>query len=536
MNRAQSSLKALSILMNRNYIILALLTLSYSTPFISNAQYFDSKIGYTVTMKNPEQQHFQMQLNLSGFQEDTLELKLPNWSPGYYQFMDYAKDIQHLSAIDENGKSLTVIQIAENGWQIISKASKAMQINYQVHTPKKFVANSFLDSTHAYIVPTNNFLYPGGYLDHPSQIHIKLDKAGPWDEIATGLDPLPELPGSFIAKNYDILFDSPLLIGDLQSLTPFKVRDIEHRFIGYQLGEFDKQSLMRSLQKIVTAAVDLFDDIPYDQYTFIGIGPGRGGIEHLNSTTVSFDGNQLKSKEAMDRMLNFLSHEYFHHYNAKRIRPFELGPFDYDLGSRTNQLWIAEGLTVYYEYLISKKAGIKDAQMLYSDLETHINALENNPGRMHQSLSQSSYNTWQDGPFGNMGEKEDKTISYYNKGPLVGLILDLEIRKVTDNKASLNDVMYTLYHTYYKGKGRGFTAAEFQAVCEQVASFSLSPIFEYVNTTKELNYQKYLSYAGLTLDTLSNKENKINHKHLYIKSLQSPTQEQLRFRNAWLNQ
>lgn len=122
--------------MNRNYIILVLLTLSYFIPCITNAQHSDSKIRYTVTMKNPEQQRFQIQLNLSGFQEDTLELKLPNWSPGYYQFMDYAKDIDRLSVIDENGKSLTVIQNAENSWQIISKASKAIQINYHVHTPR----------------------------------------------------------------------------------------------------------------------------------------------------------------------------------------------------------------------------------------------------------------------------------------------------------------------------------------------------------------------------------------------------------------
>src|SRR5690606_212664 len=221
-----------------------------------------------------------------------------------------------------------------------------------------------------------------------------MDNGRLWDNIATGLLSVMGSSDSFRSENFDILFDSPILIGNLDSLEPFKVRGKEHRFIGYKLGGFDGRRLMKSLQKIIAATVDLFDDIPYDQYTFIGIGSGSGGIEHLNSTTVSFDGNQLKSKEAMDKMLNFLSHEYFHHYNAKRIRPFELGPFDYDLGSRTNQLWIAEGLTVYYEYLISKKAGIKDAQMLYSDLETHINALENNPGRMHQSLSQSSYNTW----------------------------------------------------------------------------------------------------------------------------------------------
>lgn len=522
--------------MNRNYIILVLLTLSYFIPCITNAQHSDSKIQYTVTMKNPEQQRFQIQLNLSGFQEDTLELKLPNWSPGYYQFMDYAKDIERLSAIDENGKSLTVIQNAENSWQIISKASKAIQINYHVHTPKKFVANSFLDSTHAYIVPPNNFLYPDGYLDHPSVIQVKLDKTSPWNEIATGLKPLPKSPRSYRAENYDILFDSPLLIGDLQSLTPFKVRGKKHRFIGYKLGEFHQEALMEDLQKIVTAAVELFDDIPYEEYSFIGIGPGRGGIEHLNSTTVSFDGNELQSKEAINRMLNFLAHEYFHHYNAKRIRPYELGPFDYDKGSRTNQLWVAEGLTVYYEYIISKKAGVKDIPTFYKDLEGHINAVENSPGRFHQSLVQASYNTWKDGPFGTMSLEEGKTISYYDKGPIVGMFLDLAIRHATQSKASLNDVMYQLYHTYYKDNDRGFTEAEFQFLCEKTAKTPLTDLFEYVYTTKELDYQKYLGYAGLRLDTINTKHGANTKKTFKIKPLSDPTPLELSLHEAWINQ
>lgn len=520
------------IIMRKNYFFAIFMTLGC---LISLAQESTLKIEYSVSMKNPENQRFQMQMDLSGFKEDTLILKLPNWSPGYYQMMHYYQDIENLNATHDNGQPLPIIQLNNNTWQLIPESTQTIQITYKVHSSKKFVANSLLDSTHAYIVPTNNVLYPKGYLNYPSMITINIQDS-PWDDIATGLEPVEGSSNSFISKNFDILYDSPLLIGNLQSLTPFQVRGKEHRFIGYQLGKFDDQSLMHSLQKIVTAAVDMFDDIPYDQYTFIGIGPGRGGIEHLNSTTVSFDGNQLKTKQAINGMLNFLSHEYFHHYNAKRIRPFELGPFDYDLGSRTNQLWIAEGLTVYYEYIISKKAGIKDTETFYNDLETHINTVENNPGRHFQSLLQSSYNTWSDGPFGNMGEEKGKTISYYNKGPLVGLLLDLKIRKVTNNKASLNDVMYALYHKFYKEKGRGFTAAEFQAVCQQLASTSLDAEFEYVNTTKELNYNEYLGYAGLTLDTLQTKQNQNKRKELIIKPLPNPTPEQLTLRNTWLNQ
>ncbi len=212
-----------------------------------------------------------------------------------------------------------------------------------------------------------------------------------------------------------------------------------------------------NLKKIVESAFAIMGDIPYKQYTFIAIGPGRGGIEHLNNTTFGFSGNDLHKPEAMNRMMNFLAHEYFHHYNVKRIRPFELGPFDYDQGSKTNLLWVSEGLSVYYEYMVVRRAGLADEQTLYADFEKNININENNPGRLYQSLAQASYKTWSDGPFGTQGEEKDKSISYYDKGPIVGLLLDFTIRHVTQNKESLDDVMRLLYWKYYKELKRGFT-------------------------------------------------------------------------------
>jgi predicted metalloprotease with PDZ domain len=255
---------------------------------------------------------------------------------------------------------------------------------------------------------------------------------------------------------------------------------------------------MDNLKKVVYAATQIIGDIPYNQYTFIGIGPGQGGIEHLNNTTVSFNGTRLNSSEgALNTMMSFLAHEYFHHYNVKRIRPFELGPFDYDKENKTNLLWVSEGLSVYYEYLIIKRGGIITEQMLYKNFESSINAFENNPGRSYQSLTQASYETWSDGPFGKQGEDANKSISYYDKGPAVGLILDLAIRNATKNVKSLDDVMRLLYWQYYKKLQRGFTDAEFQQACESVAGISLNHEFEYVYTTKELDYNTYLAYAGL---------------------------------------
>jgi predicted metalloprotease with PDZ domain len=199
----------------------------------------------------------------------------------------------------------------------------------------------------------------------------------------------------------------------------------------------------------------------------------------------------------------FLAHEYFHNYNVKRIRPIELGPFDYDNGSRTKMLWVSEGLSVYYEQMIVKRAGLCSEDELFNAFRSNIQAYEGKPGRLYQSLTEASYETWSDGPFGRTGDDVNKTISYYDKGPAVGMLLDFKIRHETKNKRSLDDVMRTLYEEFYKQKKRGFTEDEFRQVCEKVSGTSLADVFDYVSTTKEVDYKKYLDYAGLDIDTSS---------------------------------
>ncbi len=464
---------------------------------VTLAQLSKPVLHYIISMPQPANHKYHLELHIGGLNQDTLLFKMPNWMPGYYQLMNYAKDVENISACGENGGNIPINKTNSNTWSITGIRNKPFVLSYDVKTDRQFVANSFLDNTHAYIVPANNFLYIDGLLNSP--VSVKVIKNQEWSTIATSLELVSGSLDEFMAPDFDILYDSPILVGNLEELPPFKVKGIEHRFIGYKIGHFDKKLFIDNLKKIVEAAVATIGDIPYKQYTFIAIGPGRGGIEHLNNTTISFDGNEIKAKEDINRTMNFIGHEYFHHYNVKRIRPFELGPFNYDKGNKTNLLWVSEGLTVYYEYMIAKRAGLADEKTLFADFEGNINNVENSPGRLYQSLSQSSYNTWNDGPFGPQGEEKNKTMSYYEKGPVVGLLLDFAIRNATQNKKSLDDVMQLAYWQYYKKLQRGFTDAEFQEACESVAGAPLTQIFEYVYTTKELDYNKYLKYAGLKL-------------------------------------
>jgi len=491
------------------------------------------QIQYLISFPQPESHCYELELRISHINQDTIHLKLPNWMPGYYQMMYYAKDLENFMAKDENGNSLPVDRINEHTWSISDIRNNSFFVTYTIRTRRKFVANSYVDKDHAYLVPGNTFLYLDGYLQTPVRVKIKKDPD--WEGIATGLESVKGNTGEFFAAEFDILYDCPILIGDLEELPSFNVRGIEHRFIGYKLGNFDRVLFMDNLKRAVQAAVDIIGDVPYKQYTFIAIGPGFGGIEHLNNTTVSFDGKRLNSPEGMSGMLSFLTHEYFHHYNVKRIRPFELGPFDYENESRTNLLWLCEGITVYYETQILKRAGLIDSETFFSQLNNELNTLENDSGRYYQSLSQASYNTWEEGPFGDHGSGPDKSISVYNKGAIIGMLLDLEVRSVTGNNKSLDDVLKELYRKYYIEEKRGFTDAEFQQVCEQVAGSSLKDLFEYVYTTKEIDYAKYLDLAGLKIEfQFKGSVEKI--KSLKIIQEANPTLLQSALLSAWLGE
>ncbi|MCK0179729.1 hypothetical protein MWU50_10530 [Flavobacteriaceae bacterium S0862] len=492
------------------------------------AQVSKPVFNYTVSFPSPREQSYHIELNTSGWNENTVQFKMPRWMPGYYQIMDYGKNVNNIFAIDNEENMLPLKQIDNSTWEISEVKGKSFKIIYDIKTKRKFVATSYVDIDHAYLIGGASFLYVDGFINFP--VYIEIKNHSNWKNIATGLEKVKNAQNQFIASDFDILYDSPILISDLEELQSFKVKGVEHHFVGYKMGDFNKEKFMQNLKLVVESAVDIMEDIPFNEYTFIAIGPGNGGIEHLNNTTISFNGARLGTDAGMNKMMNFLAHEYFHHYNVKRIRPLEVGPFDYEKGSKTNLLWVSEGLSVYYEYIIVKRAGLINDRTLLQNFEKNINTFENNPDRKHQSLTQASYETWKDGPFGNRGK--GTSISYYQKGPIVGLLFDFAIRNATENEKSLDDVMRYLYREYYKKKKRGFSDAEFQEACETIAGVSLKSLFEYVYTTKEIDYNKYLNFGGLQIEF---KINPTDKKRKYtLKKIEKPSFLQLEILNSWL--
>ena len=426
--------------------------------------------------------------------ESILDIKIPEWTPGYYQLLNFSENVKNLKIINDKDEILGFVKINENTWRIATNRSKEITIDYQIIAKEEFIAKAYIADKKAFIRPTAIFIFPEKFIERPISLTIDKNK---WNKIVTGLDKKGK---NYIAKDFNQLYDSPILVGDLEELPSFDINGKKHYFTGIDLGNFDKKKLMDDLKKMIIETTNIFNDIPYEHYNFISIGKGNGGIEQTNSTALTFDGNSLNEEKSRQKTLNFLTHEYFHHFNIKRIRPIEIGPFNYSDKNKTKTLWVGEGLSVYYEAIVLNRAGIKSKETMLEEWSQMISSFENNPAKTKQTLADSSYFTWEDGPFGRKGE----TISFYSKGPLVGMLLDLKIRISSNNQHSLDDVMRDLY-SIYKDKNRGYLETELNDIIRKYAGNATDEILSYVYTLEPINYQKYFNEAGLDIQNTDGK-------------------------------
>ena len=465
----------------------------------SNAQRDPAaKINYTVSMESPNNHYFHVSLTYSGIKEESVELKMPVWTPGYYMIMDYPKYVINFKVCDESGKELIWEKTSKNRWNINTKKKSIINVSYDVFAFRISVADSFLDDGRGFISPTGIFMHPAGHKDQP--VTVTIIPYEKFTEISTGLDPVPGKENTYYASTFDVLYDCPVLAGN-QEILKFETSGIPYTIAAENLGKIDRSKLVEDFKKIVEAATSIIGEVPYKHYTFVMMNRGMGGLEHTNSMAVFTNRMDINSPEISNGWLSFIAHEFFHLYNVKTIRPVALGPFDYDKENYTTMLWFSEGVTSYYENLILNRAGFFDREDVFKEMKTSITNYENIPGHLFQSVAQASFDSWM--LFFNRSENaSNTTISYYDKGCAVGMLLDLKIRYESGNKKSLDDVMRTLYQVYFRDKKRGFTDEEFREVCEKAAGSSLAEIFDvYIPTVKEIDYSRYLGYAGLSIDT-----------------------------------
>jgi len=452
-------------------------------------------LAFTVSLEPASARLFHVTLRCDGLQGEIQDFKMPVWTPGYYRVMDYAKYVTNFRAHDGAGNTLPWEPVAKNTWRVATGRAPVVTVEYDVAGTTVFpAANSFSESR-AHITPPGLFLHVAGMLQHPATITFKLP--ADWTRVSTGLDPVAGRQNTFSSPDFDTLYDSPMLIGN-QEVMSFDVQRITHRVVIENVpAGVDRPKMSADLRRLVETSVRLIGDIPYKHYTFLMMGTGNGGIEHSNSASIHFNGNSLLSTEGYQRWLSYVAHEYFHHYNVKRIRPLALGPFDYDRENMTTMLWVSEGLSVYYQDIVMVRAGLTTRDQYLEKIQGTIARVENATGHRYQSATEASLAAW--GGSG-IGGDRNTSVSYYDKGPALGVLLDLKIRHDSNNQRSLDDVMRVLYRRYYQEKKRGFTDAEFRLECETAAGGSLAEVFDYASTTRDIDYPKYFAYAGLEID------------------------------------
>jgi predicted metalloprotease with PDZ domain len=432
------------------------------------------------------------------------DFKMPVWIPGSYMIREFERHVERFQAWDAEGHKLPWRKVSKNTWRVDRSGSQSLRVRYWVYAFDRSIRGSYVDGEFAFINPSSVVMFVAGQLHRPYRLRLELP-AG-WTRVSTGLASEQDDPLSFLAADYDELVDCPLLAGN-HAVTCFSVDSVDHEIAVAGRGPFDLDTLSCRLRPLIREAKSLFGEFPYRRFAFLVwlSETGGGGLEHRNSCALMVERFSLDPKQGVGSFVSLATHELFHAWNGKAIRPAPLGPFDYDRENYTTMLWFTEGFTTYYSGQLQLRAGVTTPESYLRSLANQISAYEASPGRAVQTLEQASFDAWikyyrQDENFINSGR------SYYSDGALFATVLDLEILHRTDGRFGLDEVMRALYRDYAK-KGRWVTLDDFVRTCNRVARCDLSSLFRHVQSTEPMDLGQALEHAGLVI-SVSEKESK----------------------------
>ncbi|MDE3179678.1 MAG: M61 family metallopeptidase [Acidobacteriota bacterium] len=477
-------------------------------------------LQYTLLLARPSTHLIGVEIQVGNVSEHSLSFVMPAWAPGRYAIYNFAKGVQQFEAFGSEEKPLPWANTDKQTWRVDSSlAGGRVTIRYRVYANTLTGSFAQFDSSHANINGAGVYMYVAGH--KPDAIRLSVETPPSWGSAAriySGFS-LSTSQKTFHAPNYDLLIDTPMEVSTQDTSREFKEDGKVFRVVAHSLGQGDEaparwtKDLTRGLKKIVHSEMEMMPAPDFDNYTFlVHVSPfiNEGdGMEHLNSTEIIVKG--VADENTLEEAELDAAHEFFHLWNVKRLRPAALGPFDYTKEDYTRSLWFAEGLTQYYSYVNLRRAGIWTRQDFLDHLAGEIRTLQEEPGREMMSAESSSFHAWfyDRAPQMQQTNFVNSTISYYNKGALLGMLLDLEIRERTGGKKSLDDLMRYMYNKFYNApaatyylRGRGYTEADILDALDKVSGTDCSAFFNrYIRGTDELPYDKVLAGVGMRLST-----------------------------------
>lgn len=457
-------------------------------------------IRYTVSFPAPHTHYVEIDALYPTDARPQIELMMAVWTPGSYVVREYARHVEGLTASDPAGRRLVVEKTRKNRWRVSANAASTVRVRYRVYAHEMSVRTNWVDDELALLNGAPTFIT---LLESPSrrahEVRVVLPRG--WSRSLSAMPPGNGV-NTYVAADYDTLVDSPIVAGS-PSVYEFAVRGKPHYFVNFrERGIWNGPQAVQDLAKLTNAIAAFWGDVPFDRFYFFNIiGSSRNGLEHRYSTVMTVPLDATKTRDGYLEWLSLASHEYFHAWNGKRLRPIELGPFDYENEVYTKSLWFVEGLTDYYAELMLVRAGVATMGECLQALSEQIRSLQSTPGRLEQSVEMASYDAWIK-YYRTDENTPNSAISYYVKGAVVGFLLDARIRRLTRGAQSLDEVLRRMWRQFAAGKG--FTGIDIRGAIVSVvgpehAQDMAGWLYLSLETTGELAYVEALEWFGLRM-------------------------------------
>lgn len=478
------------------WIVASCLVAAFINPSVLTAQSAYPPIEYTLDFSDAINHYVSVTMTTELVDRET-DLMMAVWTPGSYLVREYPRHIDRIDARDAEGRELECTKTRKNRWRVRTLDEPGqVTLRYRVYCDELSVRTNYVDRSYAVLNGAATFITIPERRKSEHRIRIELPDR--WKRSAASMRTIDGDINHYTAESFDEVVDSPIVAGNVD-VYPFEVAGVDHYLVNVNdRAEWDGEKATADLAKLVDAHHRVWQSVPYDRYYFINvIAGGGGGLEHDNCCLMLTGSRTMRDERSYLRWLSLASHEFFHTWNVRRLRPKALVEYDYENEVYTPSLWIAEGITSYYEDLLLVRAGLMDADDFLSTMGRQIRSVQSSEGRKVQSLRDSSYDAWIKF-YRPAGNSDDTQISYYTKGAVVGLLLDARIRAASDNRGSLDDALRTLYKRH--ANGVGFTPEDFRAICSDVAGERLDDWFvSAVDSTDELDYQELADVYGLVV-------------------------------------
>jgi predicted metalloprotease with PDZ domain len=449
--------------------------------------------AYVLKVTQPEARRAEISLEADTRGAPSLEARLPVWTPGSYLIREHQRHVDGFRAIDQDGRELPVQKVDKQTWRIACGGARRVRVEYRLGCFELTVRTNHVDPTHAFLNPAAACAFLVGRENEPCAVRTELPQG--WQTWVA----LPQRDGAWQAEDYDELADSPFEMGPLtsHSVHSFNAQGVPHELVVWGRGDFEGRRAVADLAKIVDALAAVFGGLPFrDRYLFILHlnDKGRGGLEHRRSAALLVPRFAFVQKSAYEDFLLLVAHEYFHLWNVKRVRPAAFSPYDWTRENHTRLLWAMEGLTSTYEVIALRRAGLVTPQRFLEIWGERLTTLLRTPGRLRTPLAQASYDAWIK-HYRPDESTPNTTVSYYLKGSVVGFLLDLELRRRSGGKRSLDDLVRLLFERHGRAPGLPEDGVE-RAALDLVPG--LEPWFDRaLRSTEELEHDAALAGVGI---------------------------------------